>query len=188
MSQKKPYKRSAPLGYPKLERVLHGCINIALTQPDPIFRTCDARLHDPSKREESALLQVFTNHTLAAHWLFRDVSERKPRQTFLPFKRGRSTKFHTPGIKVYLEQCYKTIIQRRYTLNANVLTGLFGQVAQNISAWLQKMSDAEKKAKLKLYYESCEHILDYGRNDGKRFGDLGRRTIYGYAFLTPHTH
>lgn len=185
MREKKRKKPSAPRGYPKLERVLHGCINIALTQPDPIFRTCDARLHDPSKREESALLQVFTNHTLAAHWLFRDVGQRKPRQMFTSFKRGRSTKFHTPGIKVYLEQRYKTIIQRRYTLNANVLTGLFGQVAQNVSAWLQNMTDAEKKGKLKLYYESCEHIVGYGRNDGKRLGDLGRRTIYGYAFLTP---
>jgi hypothetical protein len=29
------------------------------------------------------------------------------------------------------------------------------------------------------------HNQGYGRNDGKRLGDLGRRTIYGYAFLTP---
>jgi hypothetical protein len=89
------------------------------------------------------------------------------------------------GIKKVLEDFYKAVIERRYTLNPGVLGGLLQGVAENVTGWLQRMAHAEKKGKLKLYYESCEHIVDYGRNTGARLGDLGRRTIYGYAFLTP---
>jgi hypothetical protein len=47
------------------------------------------------------------------------------------------------------------------------------------------MTDAEKKGNLQQFSETSDHIVGYGRNAGKRLGDLGRRTIYGYAFLTP---
>ncbi|MFP4437333.1 MAG: zinc ribbon domain-containing protein [Chloroflexaceae bacterium] len=47
------------------------------------------------------------------------------------------------------------------------------------------MADAEKKGKLQQFYASSDHRVGYGRNNGQRLGDLGRRTIYGYAFLTP---
>ncbi|MFP4437332.1 MAG: hypothetical protein ACLFVO_08800 [Chloroflexaceae bacterium] len=112
MRKKKRAKSPAPRGYPNQEQVQHGGSMIAMMSPDPVYLTCDARLHNPSKREATAIVQVFKNHTLAAHWLFRDVGERKPRQRFLPFKRGRSTKFYTPGIKRVLEDGYKTVIQR----------------------------------------------------------------------------
>lgn len=173
------------LGYPALHRVQRGCQYIAQAQPEDKYQTCIAQLHNLSKTTTAGLLQVFKINTLAACWMLRDIEQHQPIQRFAPFRKTNSTRYFTDGIASTIDKHYRKIITARYTLNSYIFNGLSVTLASMVSGYLQKTADAQKRGMLAQHQESADFITTIGKHRGKKLGLLGRRTIYGYAFLSP---
>src|SRR5262245_31727607 len=116
-SQKKPFDR--PLGYPSEARVLQACATIAANTPDVVHRTCCVKLHNPSQRKRAALLDVFSNNTLAAAWMLRDIEARDPLHRFGKFRKRNSASYYSKGIQDCLDKEYRSEVRARYALNSN---------------------------------------------------------------------
>lgn len=178
---------SCPKGYPSISKIERGCATYTLAKPEIVQRTCCTKLHNPSQRDRAALLHVFKNNTLAAIWMLRDIEQRQPLQRFAKYRKPRSTKFNTQRIASALDTMYRNKIRGRYALNSYVFMGLCHTIAAMLSSYFQQMTEARKKGYLQRYYECAEYVVDVGRHAGKRLGSLGRKTIYGFAFIAP-TH
>lgn len=178
-------RSSHPKGYPSISKIERGCAIYTLAKPEIVQRTCSAKLHNPSQRDRAALLHVFKNNTLAAIWMLRDIEQRQPLQRFAKYRKRRSTKFNTQRIAAALYTIYGAKIHGRYAINSHVFVGLCLTIAAMLSSYFQQMVEARKKGHLQRYYECAEYMVDVGRHTGKRLGSLGRKTIYGFAFIAP---
>lgn len=185
MAAKKDTKQKRKLGYPREELVRRGAANYSLFKPDDVFLTVCTQLHNVSRHDEAALLQVYSNATLAACWMLRDIEERKPLQRFARYRKRNSTGYQTDAIARDIDKAYRERICSKFALNTNSFTSLCLTISNNISGWLQRMTTAEKKGQLRRYHECFNFIVRFGRNEGRKLGSLGRRAIYGYAFLQP---
>jgi hypothetical protein len=182
-NSKKTFSR--PIGYPPEERVQRACAALASSTPDVVYRTCCVKLHNPSQRKRAALLEVFSNNTLAAAWMLRDIEQRDPLHRFAKFRKRNSTSYYSKGIGDYLDKEYRSKVRSRYALNSSVFNGLCTTIAAMVSGWLQRMTDAQKKGLLQRYRECAGFVIPVGKYTGKPLGSLARKVIYGYAFLAP---
>jgi hypothetical protein len=185
MAQRVPKKPERPLGYPSLDEVSRGCVSIAQTQPVPVYLTCTAQLHNPSQRKMAALLQVLKINTLAGMWMLRDIEQHKPEQRFALYRKQKSTRYLTDGIDGAIDKAYRSRLRPRYTLNTYIFNGLCTTVASMTSSYLQKMAEAREKGLLQQYEQSGAYVVKIGKHKGQALRTLGRRTLFGYAFLTP---
>lgn len=174
-----------PSGYPALRLVERGCSIITTTQPEPVYVTATAKLHNLGLRKTTALLQVFDIVTKAAQWMLRDIRRHEPLRLFAPYRKRNSASYSTDRIASAIDKRYRKLIRSRFTLNSTVFGGLCSQLAATISSWLQKMTVAGKKGQLRLYQECASFIVTFGKHSGKPLKELGRGTIFGYAFLQP---
>ncbi len=177
--------QSRPVGYPSPALVARGCAVYAQIKPPIIYRTCPAKLHGLHRNKEAALLQVFANATLAASWMLRDIAERKPRERFRKFRTPRGFRYDTDRIADHINKHYRDKIRKRYAINTFVYAAVCSAIARMISLWLRNMAEAERKGYLKRYAESAAYVIPFGKHQGKSLGSLGRKTIFGYAFLMP---
>lgn len=183
IATKKPAHRAK--GYPAHGRVLRGASYIAQTKPEPVFMTVVAQLHNLREWQKAALLQVFKIMTLACAWILRDIEQRRPEQRFAKFRKRNSTKYYTDGIAAAIERDYRDHIRSRYTINSYLFGGLCRTLASNIAGYLRKLTEARQKGWLTKYQESASFVVKFGKHKGKALGTLGRKTIFGYAFLAP---
>lgn len=172
-------------GYPPIDRVLQGCATIVATEPKDVFITCIAQLHNLSERKTAALLQVFKINTLAANCILRDIAQRKPEHRFTAHRKQQSTKYFTVGIANQIDKEYREKIRSRYTLNSYLFDGLCTTIGSMVSSYLQKITDAREKGFVQQYEQSANYVVGFGRHKGNVLKMLGRKTIYGYAFLMP---
>ena len=178
-------KIQRPDGYPDHSKVLRGSHYLAQATPEPVYITCCAQLHNPSERQSAAILQVLKINTLAGMWMLRDIAQRKPEQRFAVHRKRNSTRYLTDGIRNDIDKIYRAKIRSRYTININIFGGLCTTVAALVSSYLQKITEARQKGWIKQYEQSAAYVVKTGRHAGKSLGSLGRKTIYGYAFLAP---
>lgn len=54
-----------------------------------------------------------------------------------------------------------------------------------IAGWPQQMTEAEQNGDLQRSRDCAAFIVPVGKYTRMRLGDFGRKTIFGYAFLTP---
>src|SRR5262249_38986391 len=147
--------------------------------------TCTAKLHNLSKKTTAAVLQVFKINTLAACWMLRDIAEHKPEQRFATYRKRNSTRYLTDRITQKIQAEYRERIRSRYTLNSCLFGGLCVSIGNLVSGYLQKSTEARQKGLYQKYQECANFVVKFGRNRGQRLGSLGRRTIFGYAFIKP---
>lgn len=183
MATQPPAQR--PLGYPALHRVQRGCRYVAQAEPDDAYMMCIAQLHNLSKTTTAALLQVFKNTTLAACWMLRDIEQRNPEQRFAAFRKTNSTRYFTDGIAETIEKHYRATITSRYAINTYLYGGIAATLASMISGYLQKVAEAHKRGFFAQFQQSADFVVPVGKYRGETLGTLGRRTIFGYAFLVP---
>jgi hypothetical protein len=165
--------------------VLRGCGYIAQTKPEPVYITCPAQIHNPSERRSAAILQVLKINTLAGTWMLRDIEQHNPEQRFAIFRKRNSIRYYTDGIATMIGEEYRDYIRSRYTMNANLFGSLCTTIASQISGYLQKVAEAERKGYLRQYKQVAAHIVTFGKHKGKALDTLGRKTIFGYAFIAP---
>ena len=174
-----------PLGYPRLERVQRGCRYTAQAAPEDAYQMCIAQLHNLSKTTTAGLLQVFKINTLAACWILRDIEQHQPVKRFAAFRKINSTRYFTDGIATTLTQNYRDTVLSRYTLNGYLYNGLSVTLASMVSGYLQKTADAQKRGLSVQFQQSADFVVETGKHCGRKLGSLGRKTIFGYAFLSP---
>ena len=172
-----------PSGYPTLSLVERGCGIIGTTKPENVFVTINAKLHNLGLRKTAAHLQVFDIATKAAQWMLRDLRRHEPLRLFGAYRKRNSTSYNTDRIADAVDRRYRALIRSRFTLNSSVFGGLCSYLANNISSWLQKMTEAESKGQLRRHQECSLFIATFGKHKGKTLKELGRDTIFGYAFL-----
>ncbi len=177
--------RARPVGYPPSAFVARGCAAYAQIEPPIVYRTCSAKLHGLHQNKQAALRQVLANATLAAHWILRDIAEHKPRERFLKFRKPRSVGYDTDRIADHITKQYRDKIRKRFAINTHVYAAVCTRVAELLSHWLRDMTEAEKKGYLKRYADSAAYVIEFGKHQGLSLGSVGRKTIFGYAFLMP---
>ena len=169
-------------GYPRSVEVERGCATYSQQTPDAVYLTCTAKLHNPSQRKTSALLAVFAANTSAAAWMLGDIKQREPRMRFEKHRAGSS--YYADRVAQQLEREYRNSVRGRFTaLNSHIFSGLCLTVASMIAGWLQQMNTTDERGDLQRHAESATYLVVVGRHAGEHLGDLGRGTIYGYAFL-----
>ena len=174
-----------PKGYPTSDKVARGCRYTAQVEPSDVFLTCTAQLHNLSKQRTAAVLQVLKINTLAGQWILRDIREHKPEQRFAPFRKPKSTKYVTNKIYSAIKSRYREHVRSRYTLNSYIFGGLCTTLASMTSSYLQKVTEARQKGLIEQYEQCARYQITFGKHKGDTLGSLGRKTIFGYAFITP---
>lgn len=172
-----------PSGYPQLAAVEQGASVIAATPPEPVYLTVSAKLHNLGLRKTTAHLQVFDIATKAAQWMLRDVQCHDPLKLFAPYRKRNSTSYHTDRIANALGQRYRARIRSRFTLNSSVFVGLCAHIANDISGWLQRVTEADQKGLLTRYHECSEYVVPFGKHRGQALKALPRDVVFGFAFL-----
>jgi hypothetical protein len=174
-----------PSGYPSLQLVEQGCDIIAAAKPGNVFLTVSGKLHNLGLRKTTAHLQVFDIATKAAQWMLRDIHRHDPLRLFAPYRKRNSTSYNTDRIADAIDRRYREIIRSRFTLNSSVFTGLCSHLAADISGWMQKMAEAEKKGLFERYRVCAEFIVPFGKYRDTPLKALPRDAVFGFAFLQP---
>jgi hypothetical protein len=117
--------------------------------------------------------------------MLRDIEQRQPQRRFAKYRKRNSTKYHTRNIAAEIEKVYRSRVRGRYALNAYLFCGLCNTVAAMLSSGLQHMAQAQKQGHLRRYHQSAAYEVSVGKHVGKLVGSLGRKTLYGYAYLMP---
>ncbi|MDP9316964.1 MAG: hypothetical protein M3R24_39935 [Chloroflexota bacterium] len=178
-------RKARPLGYPSLVLISRGSDIYELREPPIVHLTCQTQLRDLHRNKEAALIQVFKNVTLAASWILRDIHQRNPLHTFRRFRIPNSTRYNTDKIADTLAKSYRPVIRKRYAINAHVFEGMCVSLAEMLSWWLRMMTDAQRRGHIQRYEESARHVIPFGKHRGQTLGSVGRRVVFGYAFLMP---
>lgn len=75
-------------------------------------------------------------------------------------------------------------MRSRYTLNSDLFGGLCTSLASITSSYLQNVAAAQEKGLDCLFQKYAAYCVLVGKHAGQPLGSLGRKIIYGYAFLT----
>ena len=187
MTQNIANKRKYFEGYPPYERVKRGLAIRAQRELGIVHRTCNVRIPEQKRGRTQALLETFHNATLAAQWVLRDIKNHKPQQRFARFRKKYSSSYNTKSIATLIETLYRTRVNARYHISSHVLSGIWDYLAQHLSAWLQRVTEAQKKGLYKRYAKSATFVIPFGQHTGKTIAEVGRHRIEGYLSLPTRT-
>lgn len=173
------------LGHPSVDDVERACKLLSEQTPDIVYITCTAKLHNPSRRKEAALLEVFKANHRAAAWLLHDIEQRNPKSRFEEYRTSGGQSYFTDRIAEYLNREYRDKVRGQFgALNTHVFSGLCMTVATMVVSWLQQMRVAEQSGALERFVQSAGYIVNVGRHAGSHLSSLPRGVIYGYAKLS----